>query len=56
MFWLSMIWIFIIPAVFVALAVWACFKLGIGEPPKSHDEKVNPLLFSLQETKDEEKK
>lgn len=55
-FWLSLIWIFGVPAALIALGVWMVFKLGIGEPPKSHDEKVNSLLFSLKETDDEENK
>jgi hypothetical protein len=55
-FWLFFIWVVVIPAALIALGVWALSQLGVGETPKSHDEKVSPLRFSLRETDDEENK
>ncbi|HEX8250139.1 MAG TPA: hypothetical protein VF599_18340 [Pyrinomonadaceae bacterium] len=52
--WLVFLWVIVFPAALVGLAVWGLFKLGVGEPPKSHDEKVNSLLFAVKEKADEE--
>jgi hypothetical protein len=51
---LVFLWVIVFPAALVGLGVWGLFKLGVGELPKSHDEKVNPLLFALKEKEDEE--
>jgi hypothetical protein len=54
--WLVLLWLIVFPAALVGLAVRGLYKLGVGEPPKSHDEKVNPLLFALKEEDEEESK
>lgn len=38
-FWLSILWVFIIPALIVALGVWLGLKYKIGEPPESNETK-----------------
>jgi cytochrome c-type biogenesis protein CcmH/NrfF len=47
--WLSILWVFIIPALLVAFGVWWGLK-----PSKSNDEKANPLQLSLNETNNKE--
>lgn len=52
-FWMVFLWVIVIPGAIVALGVWGLLKLGVGEPPRSHGEKVSPLLSALREAEDE---